>query len=471
MNLERLFQNTLFSLGSFEVRLYMLILTILLLVGLLVFYRLFFARFLPGLLQKQSISPEKRNKLSRNFNFALFLILLLGVWYITGIDLNLESIAETTLEGEENAPGNSYITLTLSTVLGSFLVWQIARLLLLLFDVLPLEQYFVNNRADHYRKPVPQRVKDNEQNRGRRNFRYFIQSLAVLLIISILNIDFKLISFTLGKNEFTLRVSNIISALLIMFLARMIIWVVVRVFLTRIYNNQKVDSGAQFAVTQLFQYIVYFIALLLILNVLGMNPTLIAGSAAALLLGVGLGLQQTFNDFFSGILLLFERSVEVGDVVNVEGLVGTVRRIGLRTSQVQTLDNLTVIVPNSKLVTNTVTNWSHTDYLARFSVGVGVAYGSDTALVKSLLLEVVKEHEKVMNFPSPFVRFVNFGDSSLDFELFFWSSELVPIENIKSDLRFAIDASFRANGVEIPFPQRDVWFKNPQDLRNRGNQA
>ena len=155
--------------------------------------------------------------------------------------------------------------------------------------------------------------------------------------------------------------------------------------------------------------------------------------------------------------------MEVGDVVEVGGLVGTVRRIGLRTSQVQTLDNLTVIVPNSKLVTNTVTNWSHTDYLARFSVKVGVAYGSDTEKVQALLLEVAKEHDKILNFPSPFVRFIDFGDSALSFELFFWSSELVPIENIKSDLRFGIDKKFREHTVEIPFPQRDIWIKKTEE--------
>ena len=125
--------------------------------------------------------------------------------------------------------------------------------------------------------------------------------------------------------------------MLVFLVARCVIWLVVLSFLARVYLNQKVDSGSQFAINQLFQYVVYFIALLLILNVLGMNPTVLASSAAALLLGVGLGLQQTFNDFFSGILLLFERSVEVGDVVNVDGLVGTVRRIGLRASHVQTL--------------------------------------------------------------------------------------------------------------------------------------
>jgi small-conductance mechanosensitive channel len=470
MNLERLLENILFKIGTFEVSVSMFVLSLVVIIASIVLHRIFFIKILPNLLKQQAASKEKLSKLQRSFNFTLFVLLLLALWALTGIDLNLETLGDDgsdLLPGADPPAGNSYITLTATTLLSSFFVWQLAQFVLILFDTISLEHLLVGNRVDLFRKPIPESVKEKEYKRVRRNFRYFIQTFAVLLIITILDIDFKLIGFTINKHVFTIRVSNIISTILIILLSRIIIWLVVRVFLTRIYASQKIDSGSQFAINQLFQYVVYFIALLLVLNVMGMNPTVLAGSAAALLLGVGLGLQQTFNDFFSGILLLFERSVEVGDVVDVEGLVGTVRRIGLRTSQVQTLDNLTVIVPNSKLVTNTVTNWSHTDYLARFSVSVGVAYGSNTELVKELLMNTAKAHEKIMNFPTPFVRFVSFGDSSLDFELFFWSAELVPIENVKSDLRFAIDKAFREHRVEIPFPQRDLWVKNPQDLKTK----
>ena len=275
-----------------------------------------------------------------------------------------------------------------------------------------------------------------------------------------MNIDFQITQFTINKNQFTIRISNLISAILIFLLARLVIWLSVRVFLTRIYNQRQIDPGSQYAVNQIFRYGVYFIALLLMLNVMGVNPTVLAGSAAALLLGVGLGLQQTFNDFFSGILLLFERSVEVGDVIDVDGLVGTVQRIGMRASHIQTRDNLTVIVPNSRLISNSLVNWSHTDLVARFHVNVGVAYSSDPERIKSLLLEIVGEHKKVHNFPEPFVRFADFGDSSLNFEIHFWTGELIRIEFLKSDLRFAIMKKFRAHGIEIPFPQRDLWVRS-----------
>jgi len=134
-------------------------------------------------------------------------------------------------------------------------------------------------------------------------------------------------------------------------------------------------------------------------------------------------------------------------------------RIGLRTSFVQTFDNRTVIVPNSELVINDVTNWSHNDEIARFYVSVGVAYGSDTAKVKEILYERASAHEKILTYPEPFVRFIDFGDSSLDFEIHFWSKEFIRMEDVKSDLRFRIDQTFRENGIQIPFPQRDIWIK------------
>jgi small-conductance mechanosensitive channel len=174
---------------------------------------------------------------------------------------------------------------------------------------------------------------------------------------------------------------------------------------------------------------------------------------------VGLGLQETFKDLFSGVILLFERRAEVGDVVEVDGLIGTVKRIGVRTSLVETRDNIVVIVPNSRLIVQHFVNWSHNDNKARFYIQVGVAYGSDTELVRQLLLDIARSNAEVIRHPAPFVRFVDFGNSSLDFQLHFWSHEFIRIEDVKSDMRFKIDQAFRENGVTIPFPQRDVWMK------------
>jgi small-conductance mechanosensitive channel len=259
------------------------------------------------------------------------------------------------------------------------------------------------------------------------------------------------------------HLSNILTALLTLLIARLIVWVVTQIILYNYYKREKINLGSQFAINQLLKYVIYVIAILIAITNLGVNPTLIWGGLAALLVGIGLGLQQTFNDFFSGIILLFERSVEIGDVLEVSGgTVGTVKRIGMRASLIETRANITIVVPNSKLVTEDVINWSHFDNKVRFNITVSVAYGSDTKMVRAILLEVAQENSYIIEYPAPFVRFTDFGDSGLYFELHFWSRNFIIIEDIKSDLRFNIDAAFREAGITIPFPQRDVWIRSSE---------
>ncbi len=230
--------------------------------------------------------------------------------------------------------------------------------------------------------------------------------------------------------------------------------------LKRFFQRRRIDPGRQFATTQILGYLIYTISFFMVLQALGIQISVIWGAAAALLVGVGLGLQQTFNDLVSGIILLIEGSVEVEDVVVVDGVVGKVREIGLRTSKIKTRDDESLIIPNSKLVTEKVTNWSHENPMARFGIKVGVAYGSDVNLVTRLLLQSLEDQTKVLKTPAPAVFFRDFGESSLDFELLFYSEETFRIERIKSEIRYRIVALFRENGVEIPFPQRDVWFRS-----------
>ncbi len=298
------------------------------------------------------------------------------------------------------------------------------------------------------------------------NIQSIILTVAFIVILQALNWDFKIFSFTQGKEEIDFKFSRIITAFLILLIARFIVWMVKSLFLGRYYAIKKIELSTQFAINQLISYIIFVIAIFIVFENLGLQMTLLWGGAAALLVGVGLGLQQTFNDLISGIILLFERTVEVGAVVEINGTVGKVRKIGLRTSIIETRDNLTIIVPNSKLIVDIVTNWNHNDDKARFTVDVGVAYGSDTELVKNLLMETAYQHPQVLNEPIPFVRFLSFGESSLRMELHFWSKELMPIENVKSDLMFAIDKSFREKGIIIPFPQRDLWIRNDINLKS-----
>ena len=162
----------------------------------------------------------------------------------------------------------------------------------------------------------------------------------------------------------------------------------------------------------------------------------------------------------SGFLLLFEGKVEVNDIVEVEGLIGRVIKISIRTSEISTRDDIIIVVPNSKLISENVINWSHNNQKTRFHVAVGVSYDSDVNLVKDILLACTRNFNEISSNPKPFVRFAKFGDSALDFELYFWTDEVFRIETLTSRLRFRIIEQFRANHIKIPYPQREIHLVN-----------
>lgn len=211
---------------------------------------------------------------------------------------------------------------------------------------------------------------------------------------------------------------------------------------------------------QIAKYLLWVIAISLVLETIGVKITILVAGSAALLVGIGFGLQRIFSDIVSGLIILFDGSLRITDVVEVDGMVGRVLNIGLRTTVVTTRDNVNVIIPNSKFTSENLINWSHIEKKTRFKIDVGVAYGSDLKLVQQLLFDCAIKHPSIETDPKPFVRFNNFGDSSLDFQLFFWTLMAFEVENIKSDIRFSIDDIFRENDVEIPFPQRDVHMKD-----------
>ena len=270
----------------------------------------------------------------------------------------------------------------------------------------------------------------------------------------------ELLNFTLfNYNTIHIKVHHFFAVLIVVVVTKLILELVKR-FINLRLNKGGIDKGRAKAVYQLFQYVIVVFGVITAFNVIGIDTTAILVGSSALLIGFGLGIQDLFNDFVSGIVLLFEGTVLVGDVVEVDGIVGRVRDIDLRTSKIETRDNIVIIVPNSKLVGENVINWSHNRVCTRFKITVGVAYGSEVRLVKQLLEDSAKEHESVSATPEPSARFIDFGDSSLDFELVFFSSEMFRIEFVKSDIRFLIDDKFRENNVSIPFPQRDVHVFN-----------
>jgi small-conductance mechanosensitive channel len=195
------------------------------------------------------------------------------------------------------------------------------------------------------------------------------------------------------------------------------------------------------------------------LDTFGISITVLIAGSAALLVGVGLGLQQTFNDFVSGIILLVEGTTKIGDVLEIDGDVVMIKNIGLRTSRGLNRDDIMVIIPNSQITTNKVINWSHQSKKTRFRINVGVAYGSDVEKVIKVLEASALEHPDVTDSNLIEARLVDFGNSSLDFQVLFFSKNVFRIEKVKSDIRKIINRKFIENGITIPFPQLDLHVK------------
>lgn len=259
--------------------------------------------------------------------------------------------------------------------------------------------------------------------------------------------------------DFKLQFYEVLEVLLIFAVARLLLFVL-RLFLGRRIKKDFIDARKAYAIRQMVKYMVYTIAIVLSLDTLGVKITVLIAGSTALFVGLGLGLQDTFKDLVSGIVILIERTVSAGDIVEINGIVGKVMDVGLRTTRVLTRDHTMILVPNQKLINDNVINWTQNQLSTRFYVDVDVAYGSDTRLVERILVDTAKNHPEILDSISPYVFFSNFGDSGLAFRLFFHCDELFRIERIKSDIRFSVDAAFRENKVTIPFPQRDIWFRN-----------
>lgn len=221
-------------------------------------------------------------------------------------------------------------------------------------------------------------------------------------------------------------------------------------------NLPKADKKKFKVVFAYGQWLVYVGIFLITLHGLGVNVTGIFAASAALLIGIGLALQTFFQDIISGIFILIDQTVHVGDVIELDGKVGKVDEIKLRTTRATTADNKVLVIPNHLYLTNSLYNWTQNGVITRESVEVGVAYGSDVQLVKKILLQVAKDHPNVVETPEPVVLFTNFGDSSLDFKIVFTLSDSFNARFTQSDIRFEIDRLFREHGVSIPFPQRDI---------------
>lgn len=225
---------------------------------------------------------------------------------------------------------------------------------------------------------------------------------------------------------------------------------------------QKEDKQKFTSVFKFINYVIYLIAVLVTLSAAGVDITLVITASAALFVGLGLALQELFKDVLGGIFIIVDKSLQVGDVVEVDGKVGKVFEIKLRTTRAITRDDKVLILPNHKFISDIVYNYTQNHRTTREKVSVGVAYGSDVDLVTKILEEVALTQKQVIKNPKPFVLFEDFGDSSLVFSIYFFTNDTFRDPRIKSEMRYKINAKFKENNVTIPFPQRDIHIIQPK---------
>ncbi|MFX3675785.1 MAG: mechanosensitive ion channel family protein [bacterium] len=231
---------------------------------------------------------------------------------------------------------------------------------------------------------------------------------------------------------------------------------VVERFLRKFLQDKPIDQGIKNSLARFGRYITIVIGAIITLETIGVSLSSLAALGAVLMVGIGFGLQNIAQNFISGLIILLERPIKEGDIVQVGGVSGRVIDIQARSTLIQTRNDVSILVPNSQFISEQVINESFSGHQIRYSVSVGVAYGSDTKLVKETLLAVAAANPKVLKNPGPDVLFTNFGDSSLDFELRVWLEDLWSYIIVLSELRFAIDEQFREKQITIPFPQRDL---------------
>lgn len=258
--------------------------------------------------------------------------------------------------------------------------------------------------------------------------------------------------------------------IIIVFTASKLMVNIFRLYIARRFrDNPDFDEGTQYVYVQLAKYIIYTFAIVTSMQVVSINLSVLLAGSAALLVGIGFGLQDIFRDMTSGLLLLFEGTIKVGDIIRIanpnanEPMVARVLKINVRTTKIESRDGNTLIIPNSILTQAMVENWSFGSDLTRFIIKVGVAYGSDTELVKTLLKQAALSHPEVNKSKPVIVRLIDFGDNALEMELLFWADQTWQVELHKSEIRFEIDRLFRQHNVRIPYPQRTLHI--PKEIR------
>lgn len=270
-------------------------------------------------------------------------------------------------------------------------------------------------------------------------------------------LDLKLLM--LGDTRLTLGlfISLAVAIFLLFFISEL-----ARKFLAnKVLTRYKLEVGIRQSIATIFKYVLIIFGLVTILQNSNVDLSALGILAGAIGVGIGFGLQNITNNFISGLIILFERPIKVGDRIEVNDVYGDVIKISARSTMVLTNDNISIIVPNSQFIDNAVINWSHNDRNIRFNIPVGVSYREDPSKIKRILLGVVKANEGVLKFPEPDVLFEKYNDSSIDFNLRVWTSQYINKPNVlKSQLYYEIFKRFGEEKVEIPFPQRDLHIRS-----------
>ena len=271
-------------------------------------------------------------------------------------------------------------------------------------------------------------------------------------------IDFFNYPIRLGS-DISFSVGALIIILFVFILTRFFLKLSKRLLLYRMDEDTQYKFRSIFT---FFNYFVYLIVILITFDNIGVNVTAIFAASAALLVGVGLALQTFIQDIISGIFIIADKAVHVGDIIDIDGQIGKVENITLRTTRAVTIDNKVLIIPNHKFLTSILYNWTENGVITREHIKVSVAYDSDVNLVQQLLIDCATQHKQVLKKPVPSVLLKDFGDNALIFQLFFTINKSFIAERVKSDIRFSILAIFDKNKIDIPFPQRTVWVNKTE---------
>lgn len=280
--------------------------------------------------------------------------------------------------------------------------------------------------------------------------------------LELLNDIFDYRLFSVGESNLTV---GLILTLIFSIVVLLIISEWIKKFIVvKVLKKYNIEQGTRQSVGTIVKYVLIIAGMFSILQTNGIDLSAFGILAGALGVGIGFGLQNITNNFISGLIILFEQPIKVGDRIEVGDISGDVIKISARSTTVVTNDNISVIIPNSKFIDDQVINWSHNDRMVRFNFAVGVSYKEDPQKVKRVLMEVAKENKNILNSPEPDVLFEKFDDSSLNFNLRVWTSDYINKPGVlKSQLYYEIFRRFSLEGIEIPFPQRDIHIINGKE--------